>query len=591
MATSEERQEHIENTIEIDLEAQRQTQQQQEHAEKTNTSHQQSTPEQEAEQEEEKPILGLNYEKPPKNLSSRYNCTALGEYLDKKGNFVFKDTGHSIATSRDNTASVNDMLDVAESKGWTDIKLRGSKEFRRAAWLEAQSRGLGTKGYTPDERDLATLRDNLGQRQSNTIERDGQEINPPQATAQPVPEPEIGKKLIGHGEAPYLFNNDNAASYYATLETSDGTQVTMWGVGIKAALEEHEIGQGDKIDLQKGGKVATTIQVPSHDEAGNVTGYQDKQVYRNEWKVDVLERATQQPDITAPSMETENTKEPQPASPSKAVEQEEPVTTKVSSRAQQMMEEAQQFQKEKEIAAQAGPESAQQTEVPPPVSSRVQQMREETQQFQKEIDAQELPEQHAQMDEYVSFQQEQIEQATNPPRELQEEKQANKPAPEKDQEDDLGLREGEANKLQAQNEMPTLAQINTSPKADVDSDVRFKDVGGQSIPSELSNDVQSWVNNPTPKQSRLNGRDKRVVSMMKLSVQDTLSALEPNARKQALRNYNENLDAAINGTTLNVPEHLKQELQQQNQPQAQHQQAQQRQVTPPIRGQEPELEL
>ena len=327
---------------------------------------------------------------------------------------------------------------------------------------------------------------------------------------------------MAYGEAPYLFNNDNSSSYYATLETSDGAQVTMWGVGIKAALEEHDVGQGDKIELQKGGKVATTIQEPLHDEVGNVTGYQEKQVYRNEWTVDVLERAIPQP------IEVQ-TEEPQPL--------------------------------QKEVGTQIKSELTQQADVPPPVSSRAQQMMEEAQLFQKEKEAH-IPPEPAQP--------------------------ANEQAPEKDRQDDLGLREGEANKLQAQNEMPTLAQINTSSKADVDSDVRFKDVGDQSIPSELSKDVQSWVNNPTPKQSRLNGRDQRVVSMMKSSVQDTLSALEPNARKQALRNYNENLDAAINGTTLNVPEHLKQELQQQNQQQTQHQQWQ---VTPPIRGQEPELEL
>lgn len=527
--TSEKHQEQIENTIEIDLEVQRhkQRQQSQEQTGKAEIPHRQPKLEQEAEIEKEKPILGLNYEKPPKNLSSRYNCTTLGEYLDKQGNFVFKDAGHSITTARDNTKSVSDMLDVAESKGWTDIKLRGSKDFRRAAWLEAQARGLGTKGYTPDERDLTTLRESLGQRQGNTIEPDGQEINPTQATTQAAPEtePEVGSKLVAYGEAPYLFNNDNSSSYYATLETSDGAQVTMWGVGIKAALEEHDVGQGDKIELQKGGKVATTIQEPLHDEVGNVTGYQEKQVYRNEWKVDVLERAI-----------------PQPIE----VQTEEPQSL------------------QKEVGTQIKSELTQQAGVPPPVSSRAQQMMEEAQLFQKEKEAH-IPPEPAQP--------------------------ANEQAPEKDRQDDLGLRKGEANKLQAQNEMPTLAQINTSSKADVDSDVRFKDVGGQSIPSELSNDVQSWVNNPTPKQNRLNGRDKRVVSMMKLSVQDTLSALEPNARKQALRNYNENLDAAINGTTLNVPEHLKQELQQQNQSQAQHQQAQQRQVTPPIRGQEPELEL
>lgn len=547
MAKEPTPQEQTENTIELDLDVQLQQQPQlQEHL-STSPPHCPTREKKEAEQEEEAPVLGLNYEKPPKSLSSRYNCTALGEYLDKQGNFVFKDAGQSITTSRDNTASVNDMLDVAQNKGWTDIKLRGSKEFRRAAWLEAQARGLGTKGYTPDERDLATLRDNLGQRQSNAIKPDGQERNSPQAATQTVPEPEVGGKLIGHGEAPYLFKNENAPSYYATLEKSDGTPVTMWGVGIKEVLEGHNIEQGDHIDLQKGGKVATTIQEPLHDEVGNVSGFQEKQVYRNEWVVDVLERATKE---LEPIPTQDQTAPPEPL-------QQAEDSASLSARAQQMREEALQFQREKEV--QNPPESM------PPLSARAAQAQEEAQQFQKEITPQKQSEQFL------------------------EKKPANTQVPETERHDDLGLREGEANKLQAQNEMPTLAQINTSPKADVDSDVRFKDVGGQSIPSDLSKDVQSWVNNPTSKQSRLNGRDQRVVSMMKSSVQDTLGALEPNARKQALRNYNENLDAAINGTTLNVPDHLKQQLQQQAPQPLHQQQAQQRHITPPIRDQEPEL--
>lgn len=526
------REQSVENSIELDLEQQRkrQKEQQQQNQAQTEaganpdqprtkqpkTESEQSRSEQQSEREEEKPILGLNYEKPPKHLSSRYNCTSLGEYLDKDGNFVFKDKGTTISTSRSNVNSVSDMLDVAEGKGWTDIKLKGTKEFRRATWLEAQSRGLGTEGYTPDERDLATLRDRLEHRQGNTIEPASKELNPtpdPTQAAQPEPEPEpepeVGNQLVDHGEAPYLFKNDNAASYYATLEKSDGTQVTMWGVGIKEALEEHDIGQGDKIDLQKGGKVATTIQEPLHDEVGNVTGYQEKQVYRNEWTVDVLERAIEQPDITQPLIEAQ-AGEPQLEVAQKIEVEPKPV---MPTRAQQMMEEAKRFQDE---------------------------------QRDKAAEQQKTPN------------------------------------------DDLGLREGEANKLQAQHEMPTLAQINTSPKADIDSDVPFSDIGSQSIPSELSNEVQNWVNAPTAKQGRLNSRDKRVVSMMKSSAQETIGQLEPAARKQALRNYNENVDAAISGNTLNVPEHVKKHLHQQYQQQAQHTQPQPK---PPQQTMQHDLEL
>ena len=35
--------------------------------------------------------------------------------------------------------------------------LSGSQEFRREAWLQAESQGIKTQGYTPKQSDLAAL--------------------------------------------------------------------------------------------------------------------------------------------------------------------------------------------------------------------------------------------------------------------------------------------------------------------------------------------------------------------------------------------------------------------------------------------------
>lgn len=53
----------------------------------------------------------------------------------------------TISSKREDLATIRAMLALAEARGWTAIALRGSADFRREAWIEAQARGLDTQGY------------------------------------------------------------------------------------------------------------------------------------------------------------------------------------------------------------------------------------------------------------------------------------------------------------------------------------------------------------------------------------------------------------------------------------------------------------
>ena len=61
------------------------------------------------------------------------------------------------------------MLDVAKAKGWDSIKISGSQEFKQQMWLEAESRGIATKGYKPSPEDLAILESRREERATNSI--------------------------------------------------------------------------------------------------------------------------------------------------------------------------------------------------------------------------------------------------------------------------------------------------------------------------------------------------------------------------------------------------------------------------------------
>ncbi len=80
-------------------------------------------------------------------------------------------------------ATIGAMLDLAVSRGWNDVQIKGDRETARTAWIEATIRGLKAEGYTPtrDDRHAADQR---------RAERHERELNTPERMpdrAQPRP--------------------------------------------------------------------------------------------------------------------------------------------------------------------------------------------------------------------------------------------------------------------------------------------------------------------------------------------------------------------------------------------------------------------
>jgi hypothetical protein len=49
------------------------------------------------------------------------------------------------------------MVEIAQSRGWSALRVKGSKEFRRLVWATAMKRGLSVEGYSPSAGERATL--------------------------------------------------------------------------------------------------------------------------------------------------------------------------------------------------------------------------------------------------------------------------------------------------------------------------------------------------------------------------------------------------------------------------------------------------
>lgn len=116
-------------------------------------------------------VTDLDYDHPPGELKAKYLCTKKGDYLDKTGVVQFKDKGAKLTSPKTDLETIQDMLSVAEAKGWSSIKVSGKKEFRRAAFLEANARGIAVQGYRPTDKDLAILEQMREERSKNQLEQ------------------------------------------------------------------------------------------------------------------------------------------------------------------------------------------------------------------------------------------------------------------------------------------------------------------------------------------------------------------------------------------------------------------------------------
>ncbi|OFA00188.1 LPD7 domain-containing protein [Duganella sp. HH101] len=268
-------------------------------------------------------------------------------FRDREQTLAFEDHGKRIATAHDDAEVAHSMVTLAQAKGWTSLKLRGSDEFKREAWLAAALQGMSVSGYRPNDIDKARLAERQNERardQPNFIERKIAEEHPDPQPAAPTAataaapsadddasrmgkrqqraidtlaaylrqrgdsEQAIGMtvalaseqmqqrrthfgKLVGHGEARYKNDPEQEASYFVTLQTERGQQ-TIWGVDLERAISDSGVAIGEDILLSKRGARDVTVPIVERDPSGRQVGervYID--THRNDWEVSSLDGA------------------------------------------------------------------------------------------------------------------------------------------------------------------------------------------------------------------------------------------------------------------------------------------------------------
>jgi hypothetical protein len=102
---------------------------------------------------------------------------------DRDGQAAFADIGKQLSTQLNDREVVRSMVEVAVTKGWKELTVAGTDEFRRQAWLESRLNGLDVDGYEPrdaDQKRLAELQASRDKGATNTISTNDRDKTGPQ---------------------------------------------------------------------------------------------------------------------------------------------------------------------------------------------------------------------------------------------------------------------------------------------------------------------------------------------------------------------------------------------------------------------------
>ncbi|HFF5988760.1 TPA: LPD7 domain-containing protein [Enterobacter hormaechei] len=256
----------------------------------------------------------------PDHVKSRFVQVENKFYFPDKSP-AFDDKGQKLATKSENQEVIASMVDIAKARGWEKITVRGSEEFRRAAWLEASMNGLEVSGYKPTAIEKAHLAKLVKETaQENSIEvgtqrekapgkrsltpSAGERVAPvqdaPAKADRPADLPRmkdfsmregaVSGQLLEHGKANYQFNDKKDQSYFVKVMTESGER-TVWGKDLERAMRESQAKPGETIGLEKVDTKGVVAKEKVFDDQGKVVGSREVDAIRNTWKVGSVDKA------------------------------------------------------------------------------------------------------------------------------------------------------------------------------------------------------------------------------------------------------------------------------------------------------------
>jgi hypothetical protein len=211
---------------------------------------------------------------------------------------AFRDLGRKLTTVSENTQVVHSLVEIARSRGWSEVTVTGTERFRQEAWRQARLAGLEVKGYRPSDEQRAQLVRAMGRSLVRPVTQDsisteaGVPTPPVRENAREATATEergrerIAGKLLDHGPDNYLHDPNQEGSYFVRLGVPGGYR-EVWGKDIGRAISKSltQPQIGDEVILQRTGRDPVTVKRDVRGEDGRVTP-RDVAVFRSRWVIE-----------------------------------------------------------------------------------------------------------------------------------------------------------------------------------------------------------------------------------------------------------------------------------------------------------------
>ena len=209
-------------------------------------------------------------------------------YRQSPERLAFTVRGESFRAEDASVSVATALVDLAESRGWSALRVTGSKEFRRIVWATASKRGLSVDGYSPSAGERAMLAQEPDTHDGTRGAERAESRTSGRQSDRPA-DPLAGV-LVDHGAAPYQHEQGNSPSYFVSLRGASGEVATHWGLDLERAVGESGATVGDQVDLARLGRQRVQVRESIRNDAGFVIDSETKETERNAWSVTISER-------------------------------------------------------------------------------------------------------------------------------------------------------------------------------------------------------------------------------------------------------------------------------------------------------------
>ena len=164
----------------------------------------------------------------PPAIEKRYLRVGNTFYHPKNTDLVaFEDNGNKLETKSNSEIIAESMVQIAAARGWNEIKVSGSETFRKQAWLEAASRGMHIKGYSPSEQDKAELAKRVSETAANKIEKENKPFRARENDPERGSEIKDGRPNPWNVQLAKAFSNESAVDAVKKFPELAGSVATV----------------------------------------------------------------------------------------------------------------------------------------------------------------------------------------------------------------------------------------------------------------------------------------------------------------------------------------------------------------------------